>query len=615
MIMFYSYSKEQITENAIEYTQGLVSNVATKISGELHTVETIIKQSAWIAERSLEQPDSLHHILTSIVQDNSLITGSGIAFAPNFYQEKGKHFMPYSSYKDELEEEIIYQALGGETYDYPCMDWYLIPQLLKQDHWSEPYYDIGGGNTIMSTYSLPLCNEKGEVYAIFTADVSLAQFTNRVNALKPYQSSFTFLLSRNGNYLSHPNKEIILNETIFSNAFEAGNKEKEEIGRQMIAGNTGIKQITHNAQNAYIFYTTVSSSGWSIATIYPSKVILNRLDKALFRILLIFFIAMLVLFPVIFQVIHRLVRPLRRFSESAQEIATGRFDVELPEIRSNNEIKDLRNSLAYMQHSLSTYVAKLRDTTAAKERIESELAIAHEIQMGMIPKIFPPYPERNDIDLHAMLQPAKEVGGDLYDFFINNEQLYFIIGDVSGKGVPASLFMAITRSLFRTLSQQHGESPAEIMTQMNRAIVDSNESNMFVTLIIGILDLPTGRLRFCNAGHNPPILINKEGHISSIKTKSQLFVGVIEELIYTDEEITLEANSRLFLYTDGITEAENAAKELFSEKRLLNILSPIGTLDIRIIVDTVIRSVAAHVKQADPSDDMTILLLHYHPEK
>lgn len=172
-----------------------------------------------------------------------------------------------------------------------------------------------------------------------------------------------------------------------------------------------------------------------------------------------------------------------------------------------------------MQQSLSGYVSELRTTTASKERIESELSIAREIQMGMIPKIFPPYPEREDVDLHAILHPAKEVGGDLYDFFIDNDRLYFVIGDVSGKGIPASLFMAIARSLFRTLAQQ-ATSPAEIMSKMNRSISENNEANMFVTLIIGILDLKTGSLRFCNAGHNPPIIIGARRKYNVAESKN-----------------------------------------------------------------------------------------------
>lgn len=218
-------------------------------------------------------------------------------------------------------------------------------------------------------------------------------------------------------------------------------------------------------------------------------------------------------------IIRRLVDPLAQFSQSARIIATGRFNVKLPQVNSHDEIKTLHDSLAYMQQSLFDYVVKLRETTASKERIESELSIAKEIQMGMVPKTFPPFPGRHDVDLYAILQSAKEVGGDLYDFFIDSDRLYFIIGDVSGKGVPASLFMAIARSLFRTISHNI-DSPSEIITRMNNSISENNESNMFITLIVGILDLQTGKLKLCNAGHNPPALIFPDGSVSFMETQN-----------------------------------------------------------------------------------------------
>ena len=304
---------------------------------------------------------------------------------------------------------------------------------------------------------------------------------------------------------------------------------------------------------------------------------------------------------------------MEQFSQSAREIATGRFDVTLPQVHSKDEIKDLHDSLAYMQKSLSAYVSELKETTAHKERIESELSIAREIQMGMIPKIFPPYPDRNDVDLHAILHPAKEVGGDLYDFYMDGNRLYFLIGDVSGKGVPASLFMAITRSLFRTLSHQV-DSPAKIVAEMNNSISNSNESNMFVTLIVGILDLSTGKMKICNAGHNPPILIHPDKHVSFLEFPTQIFVGVIDSSTYTDTEITLEKGSKLFLYTDGVTEAENAEKELYGDEKLQKLLSDNASSDVRTIVDVIVTSIADHVQEAEASDDLTILLIQYEPE-
>lgn len=611
MGLFYKYSHEKVTNYAIEHTHGLLNNIATEITGQLRSVETTINQSVWVLERNINQPDSLHNVITAIIKNNPLIVGSGIAFVPNYYKEKGKYFMPYVSFRNN---KINYQVLGSQNYDYPYKDWYLIPKMLKQDYWSEPYYDEGGGNIIMSTYSKPLYNNRGELYAIFIASISLSQFTDNISLMKPYSTSYTYLLSRNGSFLTHENRSKILNETVFTEAFSTENQTQERVGREMLAGKTGTVRFDNLGTDSYAFYTAIPEIGWSVCTVCPSKVILQELDSTSRNIIYTFLVGILVLFLIVYSIIHRLVRPLKRFSESAREIATGRFDVTLPQVHSKDEIRDLHDSLAYMQKSLSTYVNELKETTASKERIESELSIARDIQMGMLPKIFPPYPDRNDVDLHAILKPAKEVGGDLYDFYMDGNRLYFLIGDVSGKGVPASLFMAITRSLFRTLSHQV-LSPAKIVTEMNNSISDNNESNMFVTLIVGILDLETGVMKLCNAGHNPPILILPDKHVSFLEFPTQIFVGVIEDFTYTDAEITLEKGSKLFLYTDGITEAENTEKELYGDNKLLEVLSANTSSNVRTTVDVIVSSIADHVKEAEASDDLTILLIQYEPEE
>ena len=233
--LFYSYSRKKVTDFAIKSTHEQLQNMASKIGDLLQTVETTMNQTSWMIEESKADPDSLFRIVMAVAKNNDLIVSSGIAFVPDYYKEKGKYFMPYASYMDG---KIECAVLGSPIYDYPCMDWYLVPKLLKQNYWSEPYYDEGGGNFIMSTFSMPLYDKTGEVYAIFTANISLSQFTDMVSQLKPYTTSFTFLLSRNGSYLTNPDRSKIMNETIFTDAQANNTPEKEQIGREMLAQQT-----------------------------------------------------------------------------------------------------------------------------------------------------------------------------------------------------------------------------------------------------------------------------------------------------------------------------------------------------------------------------------------
>ncbi len=264
------------------------------------------------------------------------------------------------------------------------------------------------------------------------------------------------------------------------------------------------------------------------------------------------------------------------------------------------------NRLKVAHSKLLTAYDQLEETTTAKERIESELRIARDIQMGMVPQQFPPFPERTDIDLFASMTPAKEVGGDLYDFFILQEHLYFCVGDVSGKGVPASLFMAVARNLFRVIAQQ-GIPAAQIATQLNDALSADNENSMFVTMFIGVIDLSTGAMDYCNAGHNPPVIMGNRDAAHFMELEYNSCLGLFPGMIFEGGRIDDIRMHPLFVYTDGLNEAENDAQEQFGDDRLLSFLSSTPYVSAQQTVESMKQEVALHVAGADPSDDLTML--------
>ena len=255
----------------------------------------------------------------------------------------------------------------------------------------------------------------------------------------------------------------------------------------------------------------------------------------------------------------------------------------------------------------------LMETTAQNERMESELQIASTIQMAMLPKVFPPFMDRLDLNIYGIVDPAKEIGGDLYDFYVRHNKLFFCIGDVSGKGVPAALVMAMTRSLFRSITS-HEEDPAVIMRKMNKAIVDQNTQNMFLTLFLGVLDCETGALGYCNAGHNAPVAISDEGlAISELEVVPNLPLGIEPEFVFTAQEMQLQHGDTLFLYTDGLTEAENTRHELFGEDRMMHALKDekMQGLSPRHMVERMKTMVEDYREGADQSDDLTMLVVRY----
>ena len=273
--------------------------------------------------------------------------------------------------------------------------------------------------------------------------------------------------------------------------------------------------------------------------------------------------------------------------------------------KAHESLEQAHGKLEETHQQLLTAYDQLEETTAAKERIESDLRIARNIQMSMVPSQFP---ERDDLDLFASMTPAKEVGGDLYGYLLLGDLLYFCLGDVSGKGVPASLFMAQATRLFRTLAAQKMQ-PAEIATHINDALSgDDNEQGMFVTMFIGLVDLTTGHLHFCNAGHNPPVLIG-DGKTEFIEMIPNLPIGLMPEFEYEGEEIADISNQPLFVYTDGLNEAENREQTQFSDERLLEILETTPFESSKQTIELLASEVEKHRDGADPNDDLTMLCI------
>lgn len=321
-------------------------------------------------------------------------------------------------------------------------------------------------------------------------------------------------------------------------------------------------------------------------------------------------LSLLLMLALSYNGIRMVVAPVEDFSEVAKKIADGEFNSKLPNIQSQDELKALHDSFEYLQHSLVQYIDELKLTTANKERIESELRIARDIQMGMIPKSFPAFPEREDISLEAKLIPAKEVGGDLYDFFIDKDKLYFIIGDVSGKGIPASLVMAVTCRLFRSVAS-HLDKPEDIITSLNNSLSDGNESNMFCTAFLGIMDLKTGKLNYCNAGHNAPYIIEKDGNVYALDVMPNLALGLFSGFPYMGQEMYLDRDKMLYLFTDGVNEAENYAQEQLGDERLVSMLREKISSTPGEIIDYTLKEVQRHADGANQSDDITVMCIKY----
>lgn len=596
-------ARNYVKMESIERAQSALDNTILRINHVLQSVEITLHNLSWQVVESLNQPDKLYTITEHIIQSNDFISGSAIAFVPYYYEQEGRYYSPYSYREDGA---IRSKQLGSSSYDYHTMDWYRIPCQLSVPYWSEPYYDEGGGNIIMTTYSYPIYNHDGSLVAIFTADLSLEWFAEMVNSIKPYPNAYNLMIGRGGAYLVHYNSEYILNETLSGIAQARGDVQMVDTAQRMIGGEQGIGEFEREGERFYLLYAPIEATGWSVAVACLHSDIFAGVESVRKYSYIAGIICLLLVAVICFVAIRRMTRPLIKIAGAATEIANGNLLAELPEISGDDEMCTLHDSFANMQQSLLKYVDELQLTAANKERIESELRIARAIQMDMVPKVFPPFPEREDVDLYSQLKPAREVGGDLYDFFIADEKLHFIIGDVAGKGVPASLVMAVTCRLYRTIANNVA-TPEGIVSTLNDALSESNDSNMFCTAFVGILDLKSGELRYCNAGHNPPIVLRSSGDVEALSVVPNLAMGIWQGFEYRGESCMLDGGCTLFMYTDGVTEAESDDKELYGEQRLMSVLKRHTSSAPRHIVDALLEDIAEHVGGADQTDDITML--------
>ena len=606
--IFLHMAASKMREEATEHAHRELSNTIHQIDAVLRSVEIAVDNTAWIVPHLLATPDSMYNITERLLRNNDFIYGSAVAFEPDYFRSEGHHFSPYS-YRGG-DDTVRSKQLGGKAYDYHYMDWYQIPKLLDRPYWSEPYYDDGGGEKMMTTYSKPLYDHEGKLYAMLIADLSLEWLTDLVGSIKVFDKSYNLMVSRNASFIVHPNRELILNETIFSSTYGDTDKSLAKMQDDIINGRAGQVLRDNKGGKYFVFYSPVETTQWTVAIVCPRSELYAEVKLLRGMLIVLGIIALLLMIALSYKGIRKVVAPVEEFSDVAKKIAQGDFTAELPEIRSKDELRELRDSFEYLQQSLVQYIDELKSTTANKERIESELRIARGIQMGMIPKIFPPFPERDDLALAAKLVPAKEVGGDLYDFFIEDEKLYFIIGDVSGKGIPASLVMAVTCRLFRSVAS-HLDKPEEIIASLNNSLADGNETNMFCTAFLGVLDLTTGHLRYCNAGHNAPLVIGSDGRVIPLPVVPNLPLGLFDGFPYEGQEMQVDKQMMLYLFTDGVNEAENNQKELFGDLRLASLLRRKSAQEPSDIIAATFDEVNSHADDAEQSDDITVMCIKY----
>jgi sigma-B regulation protein RsbU (phosphoserine phosphatase) len=620
IILFFNYKISQniIVRNLKDYTLVIKKATVNSIDEVFRKNQNFAYSFKELLEGTSLTKNELYRFMYDAVQSNDYVYGCSVMFEPYSFVEDTMYYAPYFYNLDSANTKFGRELFQSE---YLSKEYYKKVKLSRKPFWAQPYIDtLNGIETLLTSYRVPFyypIKDTSRFRGVISVDISLDWLKNYMSKIKPFKTGYLILISENGTIISRTDTNqsdeyFQKNDNIFDLKDYRGMDYLKSI-KSVIFNNDTNLQVKNSKTNEIgrLFLWHLNSSDWVMIMYVPDQELLKDF-YTLFRYLIgISIIGFILLIFVTIVISRRFTKPIKNLAKITHEIGKGNFNITLPEIKTKDEVGILNSAINKMQNSLKLYVKDIEKTTSARERIEQELQIARDIQMGIIPKNFPPFPKIKSFDLFAHLEQAREVGGDLYDFFmIDHDHLCIAIGDVSGKGVPAALFMAISRTLLRAKATLHFK-PQEIIASMNRTISNENENQMFVTFAIGILDIFNGDFEYCSAGHNPPYIYRANGDFELMKIKVNIPLGIDSEYTYKSDKLTLGDGDKFFIYTDGVTEAMDNKGDFFTDERLLQSLSLHKDENITEIIHKTKKDIFSFTKGSPQSDDLAMMILSY----
>ena len=464
------------------------------------------------------------------------------------------------------------------------------------------YSQVNNNRTI--AYCQPIFDNHHTPYGIIKIDFSLKTITDLICNYKLFKSGYLFIVDQKGKFIAHPDSEVMESQTIFTRNY---NTEAPHINHKIVKGETGEATIILNGIRHYIYYTPIHLMNWRLGIIYPYSEILHSSHKLYIILFLCLGFGLIFLFAGIINIVHRLSSPLKQLAFSARRIAEGEFDIRLTMPNSTQEICELYDSFHYLQQNLVNYIERLQTTTAEKEQLNSEMRLARRIQQRFLPHHIQLPP---NIKLAAELRQCREVGGDMYEFFLIDNHLYFATGDVSGKGTPAALYMASFSKLFSYIASHH-TSTATICNIINKHMCDDADDDMYITMFMGILNIDTGIMTFTNAGHPYPLIIHRDGNTSFLNKYPDVPIGVLEDHCFSEHTYTLQQDTTLLFYTDGITDAENMEGQFYGQENMIKCVQSVACQSPENIIQALLEEIKNHIGDRRQSDDLTLLTINY----
>ncbi|MBE9539409.1 MAG: SpoIIE family protein phosphatase [Proteobacteria bacterium] len=611
MAVDYQLSREEILQRLRVESLEVVNGVVSDLEHLLQRTEGSTLLLSRILEQRRYSQEGLKQILRDVIAHDDDIYGATIALNPDTLSNP-QGFAPYYYHHNGA---IEYSDLTDKGPNYWRHSWYTEALKQAKPTWIEPYFDDGGGNILMTTFSAPVYHINAEgnrsLYAVVTADIALEKLGYYLRRLRLGDTGSAVLLSKAGIVLSSKHNDAVMQHYVDSINSLLDRKTWENSISTALAGQTVIfptKCPSDPAKTCHTRLSMLTSSGWLVGVTYSEDELLAPLKEYQIKTIFIGLTTLLLMALTVGIVSRRLTRPLVDLAKASDAIATGDLNAPLPRVSGKDEVAQLVQSFGAMKRDLKSYIGDLEIATAGKARLEGEMAAATQIQMSMLPQGGEALEEADNYSLWAKVQPAKSVGGDLYTFYCRDKsKLYMAVGDVSDKGVPAALFMAKTISHMKQFEDAF-QSPSDGMALLNNALEQGNDNCMFVTLFFGVLDLHTLVLHFASAGHTPPSLL-RQGEIIILSQKTGPALGLAPDMTYPENTFSLAAGDRLAVYTDGIDEAFNEEAKMFGFERFNNQLRESGEDNIAVTGARIFQAVENFSGDTPQSDDITLMLL------
>ncbi len=607
----YTISRKLLIEDARRDAQNISRLTVSQIEDALNTVELPANYLANYLSKTKINVSEFAKMVHLLSTNNDRIISSFSAYYKN-EQEKERSQLTSHYYINGVDESHLI-----EKNEAKILEWQKELQIRNEGFWTEPYLE-GQTGELTTAYIAPAFiqySDSAPVRGFIGLELRLQWLKDIIEANKVYDFDYIFILSREGRPVVRPDASYDAKANIFSEAKRLNNPEIIILAEQMMAGKSGAIEMDgiFKQMESILYYMPIPSTHWSLAVVFPKKDLLAKLYETTLLLALTGIAGFLLILLAIILITRRITRPLKELSFAAREIGQGNLKVELPQVSGNDEVKILAESLEIMQTELGVYIKNLIRTEKFKEGIDKELQVAEDIQMGYLRKDFDSFSKGQAFEIRAAIRPARKIGGDFYDYFlIDVHHLCFAIGDVAGKGVPAALFMTIVLTLTRA-GNYTAESVNQIVEKMNAVLFDHNENAMFTTFFIGILNTESGELHFCNAGHNYPYLLQGKD-LFEVKATHGPAIGALGEQSYKSGVMKLNKGNKLFLYTDGVTDAEDSEGAFFGKTKLEKVLSQELDGNIRQLTAKMMSALRKHAGKSSQSDDITLLALELKPD-